>query len=80
MTQAQHAQIAQILVNTGPKRAGASFTETELGIATAITQVANNGEDGMLEALTAHFSEERARAILAAMVGMEPVFIGNNCG
>ena len=67
-------------MNTGPKRAGASFTETELGIATAITQIADNGEDGLLAVLMVHFSEERARAILAAMVGMEPVFIGNNCG
>ena len=76
----QRAEIAKIQANTGPKRAGAAFTEAERGIATAITQVANNGEDGMLAALTAHFSEERARAILAAMAGVEPVFIGNNCG
>ena len=64
----------------GPKRAGASFTAAEHGAGTAITQVANNGESGMMEALLAVFSEERARAILAAMAGVEPVFIGNNCG
>ena len=67
-------------MNTGSKRPGASFTDTELGQATAITQIANNGENNLLEALMVHFSEERARAILAAMVDMEPVFIGNNCG
>ncbi len=80
LTSAQQAEIARIAANIGPKRAGAAFTEAELGIATAITQVANNGESGMMEALLAVFSQERARAILDEITGVEPVFIGNNCG
>ena len=62
------------------KRPGAAFTALELGAGIAITQKATNGEMGMMEALLVVFSEERARAILAAMAGVEPVFIGNNCG
>ena len=64
----------------GPTRAGASFTAAELGAGIAITQVANNGESGMMEALLAVFSQDRARAILDEITGVEPVFIGNNCG
>ena len=62
------------------KRPGAAFSACELGAGIAISQKATNGEMGMLEALLVVFSEERARAILAAMVSVEPVFIGNNCG
>ena len=62
------------------KRSGADFDARELGAAIGISQVATNGETGMMEALLIVFSEERARAILAAMAGVEPVFIGNNCG
>ncbi len=80
LTSAQQAEIAKIGANIGPKRAGAAFTEAELGTATAITQVANNGERGMMEALLAVFSQDRARAILDEITGVEPVFIGNNCG
>ena len=61
-------------------RAGAAFDARELGAGIAISQVADNGENNLLEALLIVFSVERARAILAAMVDMEPVFIGNNCG
>jgi hypothetical protein len=62
------------------KRAGAIFNEAELGAGIAASQIADNSESGMMEALMVNFSKERARAILAAMVGMEPVFIWNNCG
>ena len=62
------------------KRPGAAFDARELGAGIAISQKATNGEMGMMEALLIVFSEERARAILAAMAGVEPVFIGNNCG
>ena len=77
---AQHADVVSIGAGVYGKRPGADFDARELGAGIAMTQIANNGEAGLLAALLIVFSEERARAILAAMAGVEPVFIGNNCG
>ena len=62
------------------KRSGVDFDARELGAAIGISQVATNGEMGMMEALLVVFSQDRARAILDEITGVEPVFIGNNCG
>ena len=49
-------------------REGEEFTDFELGTGVTITQIAQNSKEGMLIALRAVFSSERAQAILDAII------------
>jgi hypothetical protein len=55
-------------LRSDPMREGEEFTDFELGAGVAITQIAQNSKEGMLIALRAVFSSERAQAILDAII------------
>lgn len=69
----QKKQIDSILaiqanLNLDPDRTGAEFTDFERGVGIALTQIAPNGMEGMMKVLGFVFSQERAQAILNAII------------